>query len=87
MLDALGRQGVPRRGLVAKITGGACMFGLGGPLQIGEANIEAVATWLKAVGVPIAACDLGGTAGRRVVLDCSDGSVSVASVDRPPAVI
>ena len=87
MLAALGQQGVPARGLVAKITGGACMFGAGGPLQIGDANITAVLAALAAAGLPIALRDLGGSTGRRIVFNCSDGSVSVASVDRPPILI
>ena len=41
MLTLLEKHGAFPSGMVAKIVGGSCMFGNGGPLQIGEANIKA----------------------------------------------
>ena len=41
--------------LTAKLAGGANMFGSSGPLQIGDANVEAVAQALRAAGIRIAA--------------------------------
>jgi chemotaxis protein CheD len=77
MLQLLEKQGANRGGLVVKICGGACMFNTTGPLQIGDANIEAVTAVLQAAGLHIAARDVGGTAGRRVALDCSTGQLTV----------
>ena len=55
--------------LVAKLAGGANMFGGSGPLQIGEANAEAVAAALQNAGIRVAGQDVGGSQGRRVDFD------------------
>ncbi len=77
LLAELARIGAPREGLVAKIAGGACMFGVSGPLQIGDSNIEAVQTLLAKQNIRIVARDVGGQKGRRVTLDCSNGDLIV----------
>jgi chemotaxis protein CheD len=77
MLQLLEKQGANRSGLVAKICGGACMFNTSGPLQIGDANIEAVTEILEAAGLRVAARDVGGTAGRRITFDCNTGQLTV----------
>lgn len=77
MLDEFSKAGIPRQGLVAKIAGGACMFGVSGPLQIGDSNIEAVRALLKAENLRITAEDVGGQKGRRVTLDCETGELLV----------
>ncbi len=84
MIKLLEEAGVNKSGLVAKVAGGARMFGHGGPLQIGEANAEAVRRILAEVGIHIAAEDLGGNSGRRVTLDCSTGNLLVEVVGKPP---
>jgi chemotaxis protein CheD len=67
---------------VAKLVGGASMFG-GGPgaapagLAIGQSNVEAVEAALARLGVTVVARDLGGESGRRVTLDIATGVVSV----------
>ena len=67
---------------VAKLLGGASMFG-GGPaaapagLAIGQSNVEAVEAALARLGVTVVARDLGGESGRRVTLDVATGVVSV----------
>lgn len=77
MLAEFSKIGVPRQGLVAKIAGGACMFGVSGPLQIGDNNIEAVQNLLARENIRIVARDVGGQKGRRVTLDCSTGELLV----------
>ncbi len=77
MLAELSKEGVPRQGLVAKIAGGACMFGVSGPLQIGDTNIEAVQSLLAKENIRIVAKEVGGQKGRRVTLDCSTGELLV----------
>ena len=77
MLAELSRAGVPRDGLIAKIAGGACMFGVSGPLQIGDNNIEAVKGLLAKANIRIVGEDVGGQKGRRVTLDCSTGNLLV----------
>lgn len=80
MLQLLERQGVNASGLIAKIAGGACMFGSPGPLQIGDANVKAVLSALENARVRVSAQDVGGTAGRRVSLDCGTGHMKVETV-------
>jgi chemotaxis protein CheD len=86
MLTLLEKHGAAPTGLVAKIMGGSCMFGNGGPLQIGEANIKATTFALEAVGIKIVGRDLGGNCGRRVHFDTATGQVTVESVGSPPRV-
>ena len=59
------------------------MFGSSGPLQIGDANMEAVAQALRTAGIRVAAQDVGGTRGRRVTFDCAGGEMIVESAGQP----
>jgi chemotaxis protein CheD len=87
MISLLGQLSAHPSGLVAKILGGSCMFGNGGPLQIGEANIKATTLALEAAGIKIIGRDLGGSSGRRIQFDPETGQVTVESVGMPPRVI
>jgi chemotaxis protein CheD len=87
MLALLEQRSAYPSGMVAKIAGGSCMFGNGGPLQIGEANIKATTAALEAVGVKIVGRDLGGSCGRRIGFNPENGQVTVESVGLPPRVI
>ncbi len=71
------KQGAHGGGLIAKIAGGACMFNIRGPLQIGDANIQAVLKALAQAGIRVAGRHVGGTVGRRITLDCSDGTLRI----------
>lgn len=73
--------------LVAKITGGANMFGHTGPLQIGDKNVEAVLEALAACGVRVVAKDVGGSSGRRVTFAPATGELAVESVGQTPQVL
>ena len=53
MLELLKELGMPAHGLTAKLAGGANMFGSSGPLQIGDANVEAVAQALRTAGIRV----------------------------------
>jgi len=83
MLEMFQEWGVPAHHLTAKLAGGANMFGSAGPLQIGDANVEAVVQALRTAGIRIAAQDVGGARGRRVMLDCADGALIVESARHP----
>jgi chemotaxis protein CheD len=87
MLAQLEALGAPRSGIIAKIAGGACMFGVGGPLQIGDNNVEAVALLLAAAGIRIVARDVGGQKGRKVALDTESGAYRVERIGQPPIVL
>ena len=83
MLKLLKELGTPAHGLTAKLTGGANMFAGSGPLQIGDANAEAVARTLKSAGIRVAGQDVGGTKGRRVTFDCTSGEMTVECAGQP----
>ncbi len=84
MVNELEVLGAHRGALVAKIAGGACMFGVSGPLQVGQGNVEAVTRALATAGIRVAAQDVGGVKGRRVVLDPATGIVTVEIIGQPP---
>ena len=83
MLELLKELNTPALGVTAKLAGGANMFGSSGPLQIGIANVEAVAQALRTAGVRIAAQDVGGNRGRRVTFECEGGTMIVESAGQP----
>jgi chemotaxis protein CheD len=87
MLALLEKFGANPAGMVAKIVGGSCMFGNGGPLQIGEENIKAATVALEAAGIKIVGRDLGGSSGRRVNFNPENGNVTVESVGLPKRII
>ncbi len=87
MVASLREVGARPRALVAKIVGGAGMFGVDGPLQIGVANIRAVVAVLDAAGIPIVARDIGGNSGRRAVLDCNSGRITVTTAAGPTRIL
>jgi chemotaxis protein CheD len=72
-----------RGALVAKIVGGASMFGAllpAGGINMGERNIDATRRALKAANIPIVAQDVGGDYGRSVYHYVLDGRVIVKSL-------
>ena len=83
-------MGVPRKRLVAKIAGGACMFemsGLSSVGHVGERNEEEAKLVLKELKIPLVAQDTGLNYGRTVVLDCETGDFTIKSVGKPIKVI
>jgi len=87
LLAELAGAGVPRAGIVAKIAGGACMFGASGPLQIGENNIAAVTRLLAEENITLLAEDVGGNKGRRVTFDCKTGELCVEIAGQPKKIL
>ena len=83
MLSVLQNHGAKPAGLVAKIAGGACMFGNCKVMQIGEANVRAALEALTAAAIPIAAQDVGVTSGRRICFDLATGSLAVERIGHP----
>lgn len=84
--DVASAGGDPRR-LTAKISGGASMFGKTVDKGIGERNIQAVKERLKKHMIRLAAEDVGGTKGRRMILDPASGEVTVQIIGAEPVVI
>jgi len=87
MLQLLREKGVSNQGLVAKIVGGAHMFGHSMPMEVGESNVQAIVRALETVGIRVAARDVGGSRGRRITLDCSTGGLLVEIVGSPPVTL
>ncbi len=76
-------MGASQGRLVAKLAGGASMFAplmSPGSIQMGERNVVAVRSALRAAAIPIVAEAVGGERGRSVRLYVEDGRVDVRSV-------
>lgn len=82
MLSTLADQGIMPRELLAKVVGGACMFGAGQFAQIGQSNVQETMRSLQAAGIAIAGCDVNGSNGRRICFDLATGCITIASVGR-----
>lgn len=87
MIQKLESLGANRAGITVKITGGACMFGASGPLQIGDANVEAVLKALANAGMRVAVQDTGGTKGRRITFRTETGDMLIEIIGQPPRVL
>jgi chemotaxis protein CheD len=87
MVDLLRKHGAERASLVAKVAGGAQMFGKAGPLQIGDANIHAVSAILSDLGIPLQARSTGGAKGRKLTFRCDSGDISVEVAGEAPFVL
>ena len=66
--------------LVAKIAGGANMFGTNGVATVGEQNIAAIESILHERRIIIVGRHLGGEQGRRMALDLATGQVAIEVV-------
>lgn len=87
LVEAIEQRGARAGGLVAKIAGGASILGRADEPQLGEANVAAVLEALEAARIEVVGRHIGGTKGRRVVLDCASGDYHVNTVGMPPAVL
>jgi chemotaxis protein CheD len=80
LIGALGRAGSPVRRLVAKIAGGASMFGNdSATTHVGDRNVTEVRRLLVEFGIPIRAEDVGGRYARTVELHLDSGTLMVRS--------
>lgn len=92
MVEEMERLGSRRRDIKAKIAGGACMFTIPGAvnprnvpgpclgMQIGERNVEAAKAILDDLKIPLVAVDTGGSYGRTMRFNISDGTVTISSI-------
>jgi chemotaxis protein CheD len=87
MLQLLCDMGIPGGGLVAKIAGGASMFGRAMPMEVGENNTQSIVTALAAAGIRVTGRDVGGNKGRRVTLDCSSGKLLIEVLGSPDKIL
>jgi chemotaxis protein CheD len=87
MISILHGRGANRDKLVAKIAGGACMFGPSKSMHIGSVNVQATIDALDAHGIRLIGRDVGGTVGRRISFDLATGSLTVDRVGHPSLTI
>jgi chemotaxis protein CheD len=80
-LAELKAMGIPPSRATLKAAGGASMLQvLGGGLEIGKRNSDAIVAALAAAGLKLAKSDLGGRAGRTVQLEVATGRLLIKSV-------
>ena len=80
--------GASRTRLTAKLVGGAAMFGTANNgAQLGERNAEGARRRLQAHDIPIIAEAVGGTKGRKVLVNPDTGNVEVAIIGSEPVII
>ena len=90
LINQLTKLGANKKSLVAKITGGAHMFGKtqnNDMLKIGERNAAAAVAVLKQLGIPVRANDTGGTHGRTIVLNIDNGELKIRTVGKGEKII
>jgi len=83
LINQLVRIGASRTSLVAKIAGGAHMFGRSqnsDMLKIGERNAAAGLAILRQLAIPVQANDTGGSHGRTIELDIESGALRIKTV-------
>ena len=85
MIEQLKLEGVQPYKLKAKIAGGAQMFQFASSrdtLRIGPRNVEAVKDCLLKFKVPLIAEETGGSSGRTIEFDPSNGLLSIQTVNQ-----
>ncbi len=87
MLSVMQEHGARPSELIAKVAGGACLFGGGRFMDIGQSNARVAIAALEAANIRIAARDVAGTVGRRICFDLSTGALTVASPGNPSQTI
>jgi chemotaxis protein CheD len=90
LVQEMQRAGSRNGRLIAKLAGGAQMFfgnSRAAEMAIGERNVEAVRQALKELGIKIVAEDVGGSQGRTISLDTSNGLLTIRTLGRAVRVI
>ena len=82
LLNKMGQAGAQRSALVAKLAGGAHMFGGSSNdiLKVGERNAAACADILRHLRIPVMANDTGGSRGRTIELYAANGDLKIKSI-------
>ena len=87
LLEMLLEEKASKARLVAKIVGGAAMFGGGSLGGLGTRNKDAVEARLTQHHIRLEAIAVGGSKGRKMLLDPATGAVEVTVIGRPPRMI
>jgi len=83
LINQLGRAGANRKSLIAKLAGGAHMFGntpSSDMMKIGERNAAASSAVLRQLGIRVQSTDTGGTHGRTIELYTDTGVLKIKTV-------
>lgn len=83
LVERLKHLGADPRRIVAKLAGGASMFSqlvTPGTIQMGERNVLACRSALRAADIPILRESVGGELGRSIRFHVQDGRVEIRSV-------
>ena len=81
LLEFMQKEGAQKKNLICKICGGAKMFaGFSSNTitDIGSRNQAAVIETLFKLGIRVAARDLGGTTGRKIIADLETGFIKIS---------
>ncbi len=80
--------GARRPSIIAKIVGGASLFGASTSLlSIGDRNIKAVTDAIAHAGLKLVAKEVGGDKGRTMTLYVADGRIEIRSAMSPMVVL
>lgn len=85
LIDRMMALGADRRGLTARLVGGASMFANlapSGSMQMGDRNVIAVREVLNQLAIPIVGEEVGGNIGRSVWFTVDTGQVEVRTAGR-----
>jgi len=82
LVQAVVALGGERRRLQAKMVGGARLFAHSDTLNVGLRNVEAVQAELRRLEIPLAGREVGGSRGRSLLFDLSDGRIQITSGGR-----
>jgi chemotaxis protein CheD len=84
------QAGARKRGIYARIAGGAAMFKDILPtegVRLGDRNVAAVKAALAKAAIPLRGEDVGGTYGRSVFFDAAEGTFLIRAVRRDDVVL
>lgn len=87
LLQDVLKGGASRSRLLAKIAGGAAMFGAASDTGIGARNAKAVMERLKKHEIKLVAHEVGGNKGRRMSLNPQTGDVEVQVIGQTATVL
>ena len=85
LMDSMKTMGAASGGFNAKLAGGASVIfaeGIHPAMQVGERNIEVIRQELKALQIPVVGEDVGGTIGRKMLVDLDTFRVRVKMLSR-----
>lgn len=83
LINEMEKLGCIKRGIKAKIAGGASMFNFSDKsitMDIGNRNIISVKNTLVNLNIPIISEDVGGNKGRTMIFDTQNGLVTIKTV-------